>query len=107
MHARISRKATTNVTPLISLCPIAKCGIEIFRPFPLAFKGKKFILMFVNYFSRWVKAKPLAAITIEKVISFIWKCIISMFGIPWVLITNNGIQFNIKFNNLCTKLQTD
>ncbi|XP_022851921.1 uncharacterized protein LOC111373597 [Olea europaea var. sylvestris] len=56
----------------------------------------------VEYFTKWVEAETLATISEPKLKSFIWKSIICRFGIPKVLITDNGRQFdNPQFKNFC------
>ncbi|KAL0426453.1 UNVERIFIED_CONTAM: hypothetical protein Slati_2820100 [Sesamum latifolium] len=68
-------------------------GIDIVGPFPLAVGQRKFLLVAVDYFTKWVEAKPLARITEGKVTKFIWKNIIYRFGIPREIISDNGHQF--------------
>jgi transposase InsO family protein len=56
----------------------------------------------VDYFTKWVEAEPLATITTKKAINFIWKNIISRFGLPRVIITDRGKQFhNDQFQEFC------
>lgn len=43
---------------------------------------------------KWVEVKPLASITMRQVEGFVWMKIITRFGIPKAIITNNGTQFN-------------
>ncbi|KAL0386639.1 UNVERIFIED_CONTAM: hypothetical protein Slati_4588900 [Sesamum latifolium] len=38
-------------------------GIDIVGPFPLAAGQRKFLLVAVDYFTKWVEAEPLARIT--------------------------------------------
>ena len=45
-----------------------------------------FVVILMDYFIKWAKAKPLATITEEKMESFVEWNIISIFGIPRVLI---------------------
>ena len=45
-----------------------------------------------DYFTKWVKVEPLVTITEKNVCSFVWKSIICRFGIPKVLIFDNGKQ---------------
>ncbi|KAL0433780.1 UNVERIFIED_CONTAM: hypothetical protein Slati_2712300 [Sesamum latifolium] len=61
-------------------------------PFPLAAGQRKFLLVAVDYFTKWVEAEPLARITEGEVIKFIWKNIICHFGIPREIISNNDRQ---------------
>ena len=54
----------------------------------------KFLIVGINYFTKWVEAEALATITEKNVRSFIWKSIICRFGIPRVLVSDNGKQFD-------------
>nr|KYP74071.1 Pol polyprotein [Cajanus cajan] len=57
-------------------------------------KGQlKFLLVAIDYFTKWIEACPLAKITAENVQRFTWKNIICRFGIPHSLVTDNGRQF--------------
>jgi len=53
----------------------------------------KFLLVGVDYFSKWIEAEPLATITTEQVQRFVLKNIICRYGIPHTIITDNGRQF--------------
>lgn len=46
-----------------------------------------------NYFSKWIEVEPLSRITRTDVQPFVWKNIICQFGIPHIVLTNNGLQF--------------
>ena len=65
-------------------------------PFPKAVGNKKYLLVCTNYFTKWVEAEPLANIRDVDVKRFIWKNIVTRFGVPYVLISDNGLQFNSK-----------
>ncbi|KAL2231037.1 UNVERIFIED_CONTAM: Pol polyprotein [Sesamum indicum] len=81
-------------------------GIDIVGPFPPTQAQKKFIIVAVEYFSKWVKAKAVAKISEKEVINFIWKNIICRFGIPRVLISDNGTQFQgRKITEWCKELK--
>ena len=61
--------------------------------------------MGANYFTKWVEAEPLANIRDTNVKRFIWKNIVIRFGVPRVLISNNGLQFDSKaFRRYCSEL---
>ena len=52
-----------------------------------------------------MEAKALATITEKNIWSFIWRCIIYRFGIPRVLVSDNGKQFdNDLFRDFCSQL---
>nr|KYP51948.1 Pol polyprotein [Cajanus cajan] len=67
--------------------------MDILGPFPPAKGQLKFLLVAIDYFTKWIEACPLAKITTENVQKFTWKNIICRFGIPHTLITDNGRQF--------------
>ncbi|XP_022850056.1 uncharacterized protein LOC111372112 [Olea europaea var. sylvestris] len=82
--------------------PFEQRGVDILGHFPLARGQLKFVAVAVEYFTKWVEAEPLGTILEPKLRSFIWKSIICRFGIPRVLITDNGRQFdNPQFKNFC------
>jgi hypothetical protein len=56
------------------------------------------------YFTKWVEVEPLARITDSESRKFIWKNIITCFGIPKCLISDNGTQFNSgPFKKYCSE----
>ena len=68
------------------------------RPLPIGRKQYNFFIVAIDYFIKWIEAEPIATITEAKITSFVWKNIIFRFGIPNVIILNNGKQFdNPKF----------
>ena len=80
-------------------------GRDILRPFPKAVGNKRFLLVGTDYFTKWVKAEPLATIRDVDAKKFIWKNIVTRFGVPHTLISDNGLQFNSKaFRRYCDEL---
>ena len=58
-----------------------------------------------DYFTKWVETKPLANIRDMDAKRFIWKNIVTRFGIPHTLISDNGLQFDSKtFKRYCCDL---
>ncbi|XP_073153753.1 uncharacterized protein [Henckelia pumila] len=68
-------------------------GMDIVGPFPISTGQRKFLLVAVDYFSKWVEADPLEKITENEVLNFLWKNIVCRFGIPRRLASDNGRQF--------------
>ena len=74
-------------------------------PFPTTVRQLKFLIMGIDYFTKWVEAEALATITEKNVRSFVWRCIVCRFGIPRVLVSDNGKQFdNDSFWDFCSQL---
>ena len=61
--------------------------------------------MAVDYFTKWAKAEALANIWDVDVKKFVWKNIVTRFGVPDLLISDNGLQFDSKaFRAFCSNL---
>ena len=74
-------------------------------PFPTALRQLKFLVNGIDYFTKWVEAKLLATITEKSIRTFVWRNIICRYGIPRVLISDNGKQFdNSTFRDFYSKL---
>ena len=59
----------------------------------------------IDYFTKWVETEPLANIRDVDAKKFIWKNIITRFGIPRTLISDNNLQFDSKtFRKYCCDL---
>jgi len=93
------------MTPISSPWPFTQWGIDIMGPFPLEKKQLKFLIVAIDYFIKWVEAKPVMTTTEARITSFIWKNIIYRFGVPRLIISDNGRQFdNPKFRKFCQGL---
>ncbi|KAL2232610.1 UNVERIFIED_CONTAM: Gag-Pol polyprotein [Sesamum indicum] len=67
---------------------------------------KKFIIVAVEHFSKWVEVEAVAKVTEGNMIEFIWKNIICRFGVPRILISDNGTQFQgKKITSWCKELK--
>ena len=71
-------------------------GLDIVEPFPKAVGNKKYLLVGTDYFTKWVEAEPLANIRDVDAKRFVWKNIVTRFRVPYVLISNNSLQFDNK-----------
>nr|KYP63737.1 Transposon Ty3-I Gag-Pol polyprotein [Cajanus cajan] len=67
--------------------------MDILGPFPPAKGQLKFLLVAIDYFTKWIEAYPLAKITTKNVQRFTWRNIVCRFGIPHTLVTDNDRQF--------------
>ena len=67
--------------------------------------NKKYLLVGTDYFTKWVEAESLANIKVVDVKRFVWKNIVTRFGVPYALISDNGLQFDSKtFRSYCGEL---
>ncbi|KAK2997629.1 hypothetical protein RJ639_025207 [Escallonia herrerae] len=73
--------------------------------FPPATAQRCFVIVAIDYFTKWAEVEALATITEKKCEDFFWRAIVCRFGIPRVLVTDNGKQFdNPTFRTFCTNL---
>ena len=74
-------------------------------PFSTAIRQLKFLVVDIDYFTKWVEEEALATITEKNIRSFVWRNIICRYGILRVLVSNNGKQFdNNAFRDFCSEL---
>ena len=67
--------------------------------------NKKYFLVGTDYFTKWIETEPLANIKDVDAKRFVWKNIVTRFGVPHVLISDNDLQFNSKmFRKYCGEL---
>jgi len=78
-------------------------GIDFMGPFPPSF-GFVYILVAVDYVSKWIEAILSRNNDHKTVIKFLKENILSRFGIPRVMINNGGTHFyNMPFDSLMKK----
>ena len=57
---------------------------------PKASNGHRFILVAIDYFTKWVEAASYANVTRQVVVRFIKNNLICRYGVPGKIITENG-----------------
>nr|GEW80011.1 reverse transcriptase domain-containing protein [Tanacetum cinerariifolium] len=87
----------------IQVCEIFDVwGIDFMGPFPSS-KGNKYILVAVDYLSKWVEAKALPTNDARVVVKFL-KSFFSRFGTLRAIISDRGTHFyNEQFPKVMTK----
>ena len=78
-------------------------GLDFMGPFPSS-KGNKYILVGVDYVSKWVEAIASPTNDARVVTRFLKKNIFSRFGTPRAIISDGGTHFcNLQFESLLKK----
>ncbi|GKA23713.1 reverse transcriptase domain-containing protein, partial [Tanacetum coccineum] len=87
----------------IQVCEIFDVwGIDFMDPFPSS-RGNKYILVAVDYLSKWVKAKALPTNDARVVVKFL-KSLFARFGTPCAIINDRGTHFcNDQFAKVMLK----
>jgi hypothetical protein len=80
--------------PVVKPWPFRGWGLDFIGEIrPSSFKGHRFILVAIDYFTKWIEAVPLRNMTHREVINFVQEHIIHIFGMPQTLTTDQGASF--------------
>jgi hypothetical protein len=75
---------------------LQRWGLDLLGPLPPAQGNLKNVVETVEYFSKWIEAKPLATITSAIIQKFFWQNIVYRFGVPKAITVDNGTQFDAE-----------
>ena len=103
--SNLIRQPSEELTPMTAPWPFAQWGLDIMGPFPTAVRQLKFLVVGIDYFTKWVEAEALATITEKNIRNFVWRNIVCRYRIPRILVFDNGRQFeNNAFKDFCSEL---
>ncbi|GJX88751.1 reverse transcriptase domain-containing protein [Tanacetum coccineum] len=104
VHRPMPRNPQQKLTPIMSPWPFYKWGINITEPFPEGPRKVKFLIVAIDYFTKWIKTRPVATITGNQIKKFVWDNIVCRFGLPGEIISDNIKQFRDNlFKDWCEK----
>ncbi|GJY41970.1 reverse transcriptase domain-containing protein [Tanacetum coccineum] len=89
IHRPVPRNPQQPLTPITALWPFYKWGIDIAGPFPEGPGKVKFLIVAMDYFTKWIEAKAVATITGNQVKKFVWDNIVCRFGLPGEIVLDN------------------
>ncbi|XP_019154265.1 PREDICTED: uncharacterized protein LOC109150734 [Ipomoea nil] len=115
-------RPATNYTPVSIAIPFSRWGIDLTDDVDVVFacaftlvwtclkwpgnrgcytlptgtRSRKYIIVAIDYFTKWVEAEPLVSIIAARCKRFVEKNILYRFGIPLQVITDNGRQFEAR-----------
>nr|GEX83031.1 reverse transcriptase domain-containing protein [Tanacetum cinerariifolium] len=105
VHRPVPRNPQEKLTPITSTWPFYKWGIDITGPFLEGPEKVKFLIVAMDYFTKWIEAKLVATITGAQVKKFVWDNIVCRFGLPGEIVSENEKQFRDNlFKDRCEKL---
>ena len=87
--------------------PFSRIGIDIKGPLPITKNNNRYIIVAMDYFTKWPEAKAISNMKAVTVAEFIYKEIICRHGVPEEILSDRGISFiNQVIKELCDKFQT-
>ena len=99
----IGRRNEMSLTNILEVELFDVWGIDFMGPFPSSY-GHKYILLAVDYVSKWVEGIPTITCDAKVVLCFIKSNIFSRFGTPKAVISDEGSHFyNKLFASLLAK----
>ncbi|KAG2394489.1 RNA-directed DNA polymerase-like protein [Vigna angularis] len=95
MHADNINVSPTTLNVLSAPWPFSMWGIDVIGAIePKASNGHRFILVAIDYFTKWVEAVSYANVTRKVVTRFIKRELICRYGLPNKIITDNATNLN-------------
>ena len=88
--SNIPRQPSEYLTPMMASWTFAQWGLDILGPFSTGTRQMKFLVVGIDYFTKWVEVEPLVKITQQNVKNFAWKSIVCRFWVSRVLVSDNG-----------------
>lgn len=92
LFSNVPRKSPTIPSSVLSPVPFVFWDIDIMVPFPQAKGDLRYLLVAIDYMTKWVEAKAMRTINQQDCIRFI-DAIVMRFRLPQVLVSDNGPQF--------------
>ena len=68
-------------------------GIDIMGPLPTTIRGKRYIVLAIDLFTKWIEAKAIEEADAQTISTFIYEDIICRHGIPQVITSDRGTEF--------------
>ncbi|RVW84681.1 Retrovirus-related Pol polyprotein from transposon 17.6 [Vitis vinifera] len=100
---KLTRRNQMPMNPILIVDLFDVWGIDFMGPFPMSF-GNSYILVGVDYVSKWVEAIPCKHNDHRVVLKFLKENIFSRFGVPKAIISDGGTHFcNKPFETLLAK----
>ncbi|XP_062093965.1 uncharacterized protein LOC133799998 [Humulus lupulus] len=97
----ISRRDQIPMNGILEVELFDVCGIDFMGPFPSSYNNK-YILLAVEYISKWVEVAASSTCDGKEVFKFLHKNIFTLFGTPREIISDRGSHFyNKSFIALC------
>nr|XP_019068218.1 uncharacterized protein K02A2.6-like [Solanum lycopersicum] len=95
IHSDLIYSPPLELHPMSAPWPFVTWGIDVIGPIdPKSSNGHRFILVAIDYFTKWVEAVTFKSVTKKAVVDIVHSNIICRFGIPKIIITDNAMNLN-------------
>lgn len=87
-------RRTEPLHPIPVYAPFHRIGIDFVGPLPRSTTGNRYIIVAMDYLTKWPEAKPVPEATAEATVQFIYETIICRHGCPSNILSDRGTHFN-------------
>ena len=82
--------------PQVLIEPFEKWALDFVKPIDLPSQGKRYILVCIDYVTKWDEGNALTRATEQSLVNFLFEDTFTKFGVPREIVTNQGAQFTSK-----------
>lgn len=93
IYQRKMHAPPANLHPIITVGPFSKWGIDYMTFKPCSVVGHGYIIVSMDYFTKWAESMPIYSVESKTMAQFIFNHVISRFGVPEAIVTNHGSHF--------------
>jgi hypothetical protein len=105
MSASKAKAPATNLQIIEPTWPLARGRIDIIGKLPAAQGNLQYAVVAVEYFTKWIDAKPVINMSSFTMKKFLWQNIICRFRVPRQITVDNRTQFDSQnFREYCESL---
>jgi len=79
--------------------PFVHLGLDIVGPLPVTSRDNRYIIVVVDYFTKWVEAEPSPTVNHNDIIYFFSR-FFARHGIPQSVTADNGVQFTADYTKI-------
>ena len=99
------QKSRAPLQPSFVGAPLERIAIDIFGPLPYSRRRNRYIMVVMDYFTKWAEAYPLRNQEAETVAKVLVEQFICRFGVPLSIHTDQGTNFESRvFQSICRLL---
>ncbi|XP_070029767.1 uncharacterized protein [Nicotiana sylvestris] len=95
VHSDLIHSSPSELHKISTPWPFVALGMDVIGPIePVTSNGHRFILVAIDYFTKWVEAVTYKSVTKKAVVDFVHLNINYLFGIPKATMTDNAANLN-------------
>lgn len=86
--------------------PFQLISADLLGPYPRSKNGNRYVLVVVDWFTKYVLVRPLSRATAPAIVKFLENDVFLIYGVPQIFVCDNGSQFTSReFANLMKKYE--